>query len=123
MKYIKTIFLLVTLFFVSYTPVFAQNPAWLNSLATAIEGLVPATVIALIGIALLYFIWGLVLFITQSGDEKAVGEGKQKMIWGIITLFVLVSVWGLVSLLRTLTGIGSGTTPGTPQTTYSATGQ
>jgi hypothetical protein len=122
MKNLKTTLQLIAVFFISNTPVFAQNPAWLNSIASGIIGVVPALVTALVGVALLYFIWGLVLFISQSGDEKAVEEGKQKMIWGLIALFVLVSVWGLVSLLQTVSGIDGGTNPGAPQTTYTTSG-
>lgn len=51
-------------------------------------------------LALLYFFWGIALFIFQSGDEKKVEEGKSKMKWGIVSLFVMVSVWGLVSILQ-----------------------
>ena len=47
-------------------------------------------------IALLVFFWGLVKFIMKAGDEKAVAEGRRLMLWGIVALFVMVSVWGLV---------------------------
>ncbi len=52
------------------------------------------------GLALLYFFWGIALFIFQSGDEKKIEEGKSKMKWGIVVLFVMMSVWGLVGLLQ-----------------------
>lgn len=52
------------------------------------------------GLALLYFFWGIALFIFQSGDEKKIEEGKSKMKWGIVVLFVMVSVWGLVSIFQ-----------------------
>ncbi|OHA91952.1 MAG: hypothetical protein A2723_00400 [Candidatus Zambryskibacteria bacterium RIFCSPHIGHO2_01_FULL_52_18] len=48
-------------------------------------------------LALLAFFWGLAKFIYNvSGDEKAVGEGKNLMKWGLIALFVMVSVWGIL---------------------------
>jgi len=50
-----------------------------------------------ITLALLFFIWGLAQFILASGDEEKKKEGKQRMIWGIIALFVIVSVWGIVA--------------------------
>ncbi len=53
-----------------------------------------------IGIALLVFFWGLAKFILRAGDEKAREEGKQIMKWGIIALFVLVSVWGIIEFLQ-----------------------
>lgn len=48
-------------------------------------------------LALLVFIWGLVKFISRTGgDEKAVTEGKKLMIWGLVALFIMVSIWGIL---------------------------
>jgi uncharacterized membrane protein YidH (DUF202 family) len=55
--------------------------------------------ILIAGIALLVFFWGLVKFInTASAEGKA--EGKNFMLWGVIALFVMVSVWGLVRFIQ-----------------------
>lgn len=51
------------------------------------------------GIALLVFFWGLAQVIFKADDEDARIKGRQVMIWGIIALFVMVSVWGIVNLL------------------------
>lgn len=58
-----------------------------------------------VGIALVVFIWGLVRFIANAGDEKGVAEGKQRMVWGIVGLFLVVTVWGVVTLLTQLFGV------------------
>lgn len=47
-------------------------------------------------IALLYFFWGMAKFIRNAGSEDGREEGKQTMIWGIIALFVIVTIWGIV---------------------------
>jgi len=46
--------------------------------------------------ALLVFIWGIVKFIAAGGDEKSITDGKNLMIWGIIALFVMVSVGAII---------------------------
>ncbi|HEY4513445.1 MAG TPA: hypothetical protein VJH06_02960 [Candidatus Paceibacterota bacterium] len=52
-------------------------------------------------VAILMFIWGAVKFFIINGDEEAKRqEGKQFMIWGIIALAVMMSVWGLVAIVR-----------------------
>ncbi len=108
----------LTVFSLIFVPLitFGQpNITWINSFmaqATAIMGILVKLGIA---VAMLMFIWGLVMFIAKSGNEQAVAEGKKRMIWGIVALFVIVSVWGLVSLLQHLTGIGGGVTPAPPQ--------
>ena len=51
------------------------------------------------GLALLVFIWGLAKFILAAGgDEKAVSDGKNLMLWGIVSLFVMFSIWGIIRL-------------------------
>jgi len=72
----------------------------LQDLIVAFQNIL-ASLFPLVGLlALVYFFWGIALFIFQSGDEKKVEEGKSKMKWGIVALFVMVSVWGLVSVLQ-----------------------
>ncbi len=64
-----------------------------------VNGIFDPLVGFIIGLALLYFLWGLSKFVLNSGDEGAVKEAKQMMVWGVIALFVMVSVWGLVNIL------------------------
>ena len=55
----------------------------------------------IVGLAFLVFLWGLAKFIFRiGGDEKALGEGKNLMKWGLIALFVLVSFWSILSFIR-----------------------
>jgi hypothetical protein len=51
-------------------------------------------------IAVLVFMWGIAIFIWKAGDPKAQEEGRNRMVWGIVALFVMVSVWGIVNLIR-----------------------
>ncbi len=51
----------------------------------------------LAGLALLAFFWGLAKFVYNAGSESAREEAKNVMFWGIIALFVMVSIWGIVS--------------------------
>jgi len=54
----------------------------------------------LISVALIVFIIGVVRFIANGDNEEKRKEGRQFIIWGIVGLFVIVSVWGLVSVLQ-----------------------
>jgi hypothetical protein len=54
----------------------------------------------LFALALVVFLWGVTQFIMNSADENKRAQGKQFMVWGIIGLFVMFSVWGLVLLLQ-----------------------
>lgn len=51
----------------------------------------------LVSLAVIFFIYSLLMYILKEGDEKA--KAKTQMIWGIVILFVMISVWGLVDIL------------------------
>jgi hypothetical protein len=93
--------------------VFAQTPAVQPNTSLApvrgylntIQDLVRIAIPLLVAVALLVFFWGLVQFIANAGDDDKRKEGKQHMIWGIVGLFVMVSVWGLVGFLGSVIGI------------------
>ena len=85
------------------TSIFTQIGTYINTLTPLV-----------IGLAMLFFLYGLMKFVLAAGNEDAKDEGKRIMIWGIIALFVMVSVWGLVGLLNQETGINAGGTVLTP---------
>jgi len=89
--------------------------ATLKGITDALQGILGVAVPFVAGLALFYFIWGLVTFIAKSGEETARTEGKSKMIWGIVALFVMVSVWGLVRLVANSFQIGTGSVEQPPQ--------
>ena len=56
-------------------------------------------------LAFLVFIYGVAKHFFLSGDDEGAREsGRQFMLWGIVGLVVLFSVWGLVSLLLSTLG-------------------
>jgi hypothetical protein len=78
-------------------------------LSQTIQTTVYRPLIALIiGFALLLFLWGIYRYIAQSGDESNAREGVKMMSYGIIILFVMVSVWGIVHLALSFFGFESG---------------
>lgn len=69
-----------------------------------IAGLIRPLVPLLIGLGVVVFIYGvLVLMFSEGGEKKE--EGKQYMLWGIVGIFVMVSVWGLVNILKGTFGL------------------
>jgi hypothetical protein len=60
----------------------------------------------LIALGVVYFIWGVVSYVIAKDDE-AKTKGRDTMIMGIIGLVVIVSVWGLVSILKNTFGLGN----------------
>ena len=66
----------------------------LNLVNTVLNAAIPM----LITLALIYFFWGLISYI-GSGDENK-EKARDIMIYGILSLFVMVSIWGIIRLLQ-----------------------
>jgi hypothetical protein len=71
------------------------------------------------GLAVVYFFWGMGQFILHAGDPKTREEGKQQMIWGVIALFIIFSIMGIVNFIGSAIGITPG--GGTPCVVGSST--
>ena len=57
-------------------------------------------------LAFLVFVYGVVnYFFFHPGDEKKREEGRAFVLWGLLGMVVLFSVWGFVNLLLSTLGI------------------
>lgn len=57
--------------------------------------------------AVVAFFYGVVVYIysIRNGEERGVTNGKNFMLWGLIALFVMFSVWGIVKFAQKVIGI------------------
>ena len=85
----------------------------IQNLLCYITGIINNAIIPLIfALAVAMFVWGVVNFFIINADEEAKrNQGKQFMIWGIIALAVMLSIWGLVGILGSTFGISSNVLP------------
>lgn len=49
--------------------------------------------------AVLYFIFGVITFITKSDDDTGRKDGQRHMIYGIIGLTIILGAWGIIALI------------------------
>ena len=59
-----------------------------------------------ITLAIVVFFWGLIKYL-WSMDKETAHESLKIMFWGIITIFVMVSIWGIIRLLQNTLGVTS----------------
>ncbi len=83
-----------------------SRPYDFGSLVAMFIGMIKTLVPLIVGLTLLYFIWG-IFQLVRSNSEDARKEAIAVITYGIVSLFVMVSVWGLVSIL-TSTFFGGG---------------
>lgn len=93
----------------AFAPVmaFAQNLTSLDAIVAFVGRTVRALIPIVFGLAIVYFFWGLVTFLRAAGDPKAQEAGRNQMIWGVIAIAVMISVYGLVFWLQGLLGINN----------------
>lgn len=91
------LFSLPTLSFAQGAP--SEPPKDFGEFAGIVMDLISLAIPIVIGLSLIAFLWGLTVFILNADNEEKITEGKTFMVWGVIGLFVMVSVWGIINLL------------------------
>ena len=76
-----------------------------DSLLQSVGDLITTALPIVVALALLAFFWGLVKYIFAQGNEESKADAKKIMIYGLIALFVMVSVWGIVRFIGEAVGI------------------
>ena len=78
----------------------ATYAATLTDIVNTVGNLISLATPIVLALALVYFFWGLANFILSSGEADKRNEAIAIMIYGVIALFVMVSVWGIVNVLQ-----------------------
>ena len=82
----------------SFPMIASAAPANFKEVVQLIIGMIQAVVPLVVGLTLLVFIWG-IFQLVRNNNEDSRKEAIAVITYGIIALFVMVSVWGLVSIL------------------------
>lgn len=83
---------------------FERLKTLLRDFKSLLDLLVPIT----FALALIFFFYGIAQFIRNSGDTKTHEAGKNKIIWGIVGLFVMISIFGIIRYLGDSIGVETG---------------
>ncbi len=74
----------------------------LCKIAEILNALLPV----LIALGIVYFVWGVISYVVGN-DEEAKKKGRDRIIYGIIGLAVIIGVWGLVKILGNTFGLNN----------------
>jgi len=95
---------------------FASPPATFDQLIYFFLDYILLMIPLVAGATVLVFILGLVKFISRvGGNEKEIENGRRLMIYGIIGLLVMVSVWSIVEIVQGEFGFGTPFIPKLPE--------
>lgn len=103
--------IIISLLFIVPAAAFAQT---LGDELRVFSRIVNALIPFIIGLAVLFFLWGVLQFVKAGGNEDDIREGRNRMVYGIIAIFVMVSLWGLVNILDNTFGLDSRYIPCLP---------
>ncbi len=74
-------------------------PSVLNFVGKISTEILNPIIALMFGLATAYFIYGIVGYIWNPDNEEAKEKGRRTMIWGIIGMFIMVSVFSIMRLL------------------------
>lgn len=101
----KVLFFALLFVFVPYA---LHAQVTLFTIITMINGVMVGFVRLGVAIAVVVFVLGIVkmmLAMNRGDGDKAIQEGKKQMMWGIIAIFLIVSIWGVVTILSQIIGV------------------
>lgn len=67
----------------------------MGTLQSIIAGIVPI----IISFGVVVLLWGIAKYIREADQPQKREEGRQLIVYGIISIFVMVSMWGLINLI------------------------
>jgi len=83
--------------------VFAQQIQPIRNVNDAIikfDGFMQAAVWIMVSVAIIFIVWNGIQFIRFGGDSDKRGEYQSAIMWGIVGLAVILSIWGLVFIVK-----------------------
>lgn len=91
-------------------PAFAMAQGLLDTGESIID-LLNLGIRILLVLATLMFIWGLISYLIAGPDEGKAATARSYMLWGIVSLAVIIAMWGLARLLLDTFNIDAGSVP------------
>lgn len=82
--------------------------ATIEDVVDSIKDILNAVVPALMILAFVVFLWGVVKFIFAGGDETKRKDAKHYIVYGLVGLAVMVAVWGIINIVAETFGVETG---------------
>jgi len=88
------------------TPFFAYA-ATVMTILTQIRDILNAVIPILMVLATVVFLWGIILYVVAGSDEEKVERAKGFIITGLVGLFVMIAIWGIVQAIVSQFGLAN----------------
>ena len=64
------------------------------------DAILQPIVMLLMALAVAYFLYGVMKFVRDQSSEDAQVEGNRHMVWGVVGIAIMVSVWGILNFIN-----------------------
>jgi hypothetical protein len=79
---------------------------FIGSGSTGIIGVFNTIIVpSIFALAFLVFVYGVVKYFLLVGTDESRAEGRQFVLWGLLGMALLLSVWGVVNMLLSTLGV------------------
>ena len=80
----------------------------ITDLVSEVGAIIEIAVIVVFSLAVLVFGWGIVKYLTAAGDATKIKDARVFLWWGIIGMFVLAAIFGIITFIGDQIGITPG---------------
>jgi hypothetical protein len=84
---------------ISGIPAVALAAPTFASLVGRVVGVINLAIPVLSGLIILTFLWGITRYVFSNAEAEK-GKSKAIMGWGLVALFVVFSIWGIVAVFE-----------------------
>lgn len=110
MKYLRHSIFTILAFLTPYLALAAASSGTIQSIVEFLVKIISRILPGVMTLVFVYFFWGLAKYVSNVGDEKKEAEGRAILTWGVVAVFIGVSLWGIIGWLQTFIGNPVGPT-------------
>lgn len=115
MKSLKKVGLTILLWTLPLAAAAQGGLGQVQTIAQTIRQILNIVIYIMLALLFIYFIWGVIQYVSAGGDEEKLKSGKQHMLWGVIGIAVVGAVYGIAQWLYGVFGINQAAPGGIPQ--------
>ncbi len=85
---------------------YADDPGSIKIFVAKVDlYIVNPLIILMFAVALMFFLFGVLEFFINEASAGEKGTGKQHMLWGVVGMFLMISVFGILKLIQHTLGV------------------
>lgn len=77
----------------------------MQTLNRLIDLVVDPVIRVLFAVATVYFMYGLFTYVRESKSSEGRLTGSRHIMWSLIGLFIMISVWGIILIIKNTLGV------------------